>query len=128
MTDWPGSFPAQCPPGDAVPSSDTFYRLVDDEPPVTEQDFWSYQQLVEAGLQRPHRSPPDACMAVGVSVFDTEESAARTRRAFGALRKKALAAGSLSDSGVVKQTGKPGHHTWWRPVGDGAWQGFVMLP
>ena len=107
-------------------SHETFYRLVDTDP-VTEQDFFSHKQRVEAGLQRPLRTPPDPCLAVGVSVFDAPERASQTQRAFGALRKKKLAAGSLAGSGVVKRTGdRPGHHTWWRPADDASWQNFVV--
>lgn len=106
-------------------SDDTFYRLVSNDP-VTEQDFWSYHQLLAAGKTQQRRRLPDPCLAVGVSVFDTAENVGKTRRAFGALRKKRVASGSLSGSGVVKETAKDGHHTWWRPVGDEAWQGFVV--
>lgn len=127
MSDWPEDFPNQCPPEDAVPSSDTFYRLVDSDP-VSEQDFYSHKQRLELGLDRPMRTPPDACLAVGVSLFDGVESATATQRAFGALRRKHLATGSLAGSGVVKRTGnREGHHTWWRPASDVAWQDFAVI-
>ncbi len=126
MSDWPTNFPTQCPPEDAVESSEVFYRLVDSDP-VSEQDFWSYRQLLDAGLERPRRSDPDPCLAVGVSIFDSPENAARVRGAFGALRSKRIAAGDLDGSGVVKQTGRRGHHTWWRPADDTAWQGFAVV-
>lgn len=126
MSDWPTDFPNQCPPEDAVASHDTFYRLVDSDQ-VSEQDFWSYRQLLDAGVERPRKTHPDPCMAVGVSVFDTPENANRVRGAFGALRSKRVAAGGLGGSGVVKQTGRKGHHTWWRRVDDTAWQGFAVV-
>lgn len=106
-------------------SHDMFYRLVDSDP-VREQDFWSYKQLLDAGIERPRSTEPDSCMAVGVSVFDTRENADRVRGAFGALRRKHVASGSLDGSGVVKQTGRQGHHTWWRPVDDSVWRDFVV--
>lgn len=125
MTMWPDEYPAQCPPADAEPSNDTFFRLVDNEQ-VLEQDFWSHKQRVAAGLERP-RNNTDPCLAVGVSLFDSETGAANVRDAFGALRRKKIASGSPSSSGVVRQTGKDAsHHTWWRPSGDCAWQGFVV--
>lgn len=127
MFDWPEEFPASCPPEDAVLSDGVFYRLVDADP-VTAQDFYSHKQRVDVGLDRPQRTPPDPCLAVGVSVFDGFETANSTRQAFGALRKKQLAAGSLASSGVVKRTGeRAGHHTWWRPADDTAWQSFVVV-
>lgn len=126
MTQWPDGFPAQCPPEDAMASTETFYRLVRSDPAL-EQDFWSYQQLLAAGLERPRLRTPDPCIAAGVSVFATVEGVSNVRKAFGALRSMRVASGSLSGSGVVKETGRDGHHTWWRPVADEAWQGFVVL-
>lgn len=126
MTNWPEGFPNQCPPEDAVLSHDVFFRLIDADP-VVESDFWSHKLRLDEGLDRPRRNDPDPCLSVGVSVFDTADGANRARGAFGALRTKKVAAGSLAGSGVVKKTTRTeGHHTWWRPTGDVAWSNFAV--
>lgn len=128
MAEWPSDFPLQCPPEDAVDSNATFFRLVSASPP-NESDFWSHKARVDAGLDRPRTGRVDECLAVGVSVFDEAESALTMKAAVPALRDRHIAAGSMDGSGVVKRTGKTdGHHTWWRPSGDLAWQGFEVQP
>lgn len=123
---WPDSFPDQCPPADATASSDTFFRIVAD--PISEQDFWGHRALIEAQLIPELRHAEDPCELEGVSVFDTAENAERIRKSNGRLRKLRVAAGSLSDSGVVKRTRtSAGHHTWWRPSEDVAWKNFEVL-
>lgn len=128
MSEWPTWFPAGCPPEDTAPSDAQFFRLVDSSE-ITEQDFWSHAERLEAGLDKPRRRPPDPCMAAGVSVHDSQAAADKNRSAFGALRTKKIAAGDLQNSGAVKRTtNSPGHHTWWRPSGDAAWSNFMVIP
>ncbi len=112
-----------------MPSAEMFYRLVDSDP-VTEQDFWSLKARVEAGLQRmpPAAATEDECVIVGTSVYASAEEINALRNSVGPLRTKQVAVGSLSNSGVVKKTRGPGHHTWWRPSADSAWQDFVVQP
>jgi hypothetical protein len=128
MPAWPADFPASCPPRDAAASDDAFYRLVDSDP-VTERDFWSLKQRVDAGLQRmpPNAEGVDECILVGTSVYEDQETITRIRGSVGPLKKKLIAVGSLDNSGVVKRTRGDGHHTWWRPVEDEAWQLFEVV-
>lgn len=121
---WPQHFPDGCPPDDAEPTDSVRYRLVDNDPPL-EDDFWSEHELVAAGRKPARRVDP--ILAAGVSVLETPEYAAKVRSSFGAFRAKRVAAGSLENSGVEKQTGRAGHRTWWRPIGDGAWSRFQVL-
>lgn len=125
LTDWPPHYPSACPPEDAEATDSEFFRLVDSDP-VEETDFVSLTELVLAGVRKRRRGW-DTCMAAGVSVFDSEETARRTQGAFGALKAKRLASGALKSSGVVKRTGtSEGHHTWWRPNGDVVWRDFEV--
>lgn len=108
-------------------SFETFYRLVNSDP-ATEKDFWSVKRRVDAGLQRmpPGAAGEDECLLVGTSVYDSLASIESTRRSVGPLRSKLIAFGSPDGSGVVKKTRGPGHHTWWRPGDDEAWQNFTV--
>lgn len=126
MSVWPGSYPESCPPHDAEPSHEVFYRLVESAPPG-EGDFWSHRELVAAGKQKARRNV-DPCLAAGVSIFDSQGEAEKTRASVPALRDRLLATGSPSGSGVLKQTGhNKSHHTWWRPLLDEAWACFEVV-
>lgn len=122
---WPAHYPSDCPPEDACPSNEVFFRIVDGSNP-TIRDFLSHTELVAMGLRRPI---PDAdpVLAAGLSMESTLEAAERTRQSNGPMRRKKIARGSLQLSGVEKQTGsRQSHHTWWRPVDDAAWRGFQV--
>lgn len=106
---WPDYFPDQCPPAESRLDTLVVYRLVEATPP-TALDF---QPTV---LESPHRQfPPDKlCMACGVSVFKDAEDARRSRDKYKPLRNKKIARGTITpEDGLVLETGKPTHVTWW---------------
>ncbi len=110
--EWPDDCPRNCPPEDAVPSTEKVYRFVLNDPP-TADDFYT----LVVNLSKKQKSDPEThCQACGVSVTDTLENA-RALRLLPVFAKKMLAAGP-SAPGVVKPTprrGNPGHATWWVP-------------
>ncbi|HVV77155.1 MAG TPA: hypothetical protein VHC43_14075 [Mycobacteriales bacterium] len=125
MTSWPDSFPEGCPPGDAVEAVGQMYRLVDSSPPSS-SDFASHAEQLAAGTIKKRRWADD-CAAAGVSVYSDVTAVETVRLSAGPLRKKMVAIGDLSGSGVMKQTGAtPSHHTWWRPANDAAWTTFAV--
>lgn len=128
---WPVWFPDACPPGDAGPAAGMFFRLVDSET-VTEDDFRSHRELLDAGLLPRGRFWADEqeCHAVSCSVFSEEEGAAKLREASGALRAKRVARGSVDGPGRLMPTPSRthrSHHSWWRNVGDTAWLTFEVV-
>lgn len=128
MTIWPEYYPAQCPPEDSHPAAGVFYRLVDELPPA-DVDAKSHLELKLEGHKRfKTRKFSDDCMASGLSVFAEFESAVAKKELIPALRDKKVAKGDISGPGKVKRTGEdPGHHTWWRPVGDTGWDMFEVV-
>lgn len=125
--EWPEFYPTQCPPEDAAPAVGHYFRLVDDAPP-SDEDAMSHLELKCLGLKYKNRNFADDCIASGFSMLDDAEAADRTRKSVGALRRKKIAKVDVTGPGVVKQTGNnPNHHTWWRPVGDDAWDCTVVV-
>ena len=106
---WPEYFPEQCPPPNARRENVQVYRLVGNSP-TTAEDF---QPTI---VEFPHRefTSHQICMACGVSVFRELSDALKIRASYKGLRQKKIAFGSISESdGLVLQTGKPTHITWW---------------
>jgi hypothetical protein len=61
MTSFPGSWPADCPPADALAASGVVFRIIKSGPPSAD-DFLSYRELGKLDERRP-------CECVGLSVF-----------------------------------------------------------
>ena len=129
MSKWPSWWPDGCPPDEAAPVTGEFYRFVADDV-IDESDFHSARERADQGLGRVFWSEDKECDAVSCSTFTDLQDARSTQAAFGALRKKRIAKGDPSGSGVVLPTpSKPSssHHSWWRPVGDQAWKTFKVI-
>lgn len=127
MTDWPASFPSNCPPGDAVDANGRFYRLVDVAPP-TADDFLSLSELVAAGKRKP-RKRIDLCEAAGVSIFADAQDLQRIRL-MAPFADCFVAVGDIDGSGKLKPTPRgpsDSHHTWWVPENDTTWQQFKVV-
>jgi len=106
---WFNDFPEQCPPLDARKDKLEVFRLVSNSPP-TADDF------LPTIKESPHRnfSDENMCIACGVSVFKNIDDILRRREDFKPLKDKKVAYGTIMpDDGVVKETGKPSHITWW---------------
>lgn len=125
--EWPESFPASCPPGEATIAEGDFYRIVDEDP-VSDSDFHNHHERAAAGIIR--RNWKDDCEAAGLSVIQSIDEANALRDSVGPMRSKKIAHGSLGGSGVMNATPSarcPTHHTWWRPLGDQAWLTFSVV-
>lgn len=106
---WPDYFPEQCPPIDARKDELAVFRLVSNSPP-TSDDF------LPKIKEDPHRkfSNENSCIACGVSVFKNIDDVLKMRERFKPLKNKTVAYGIIMpEDGVVKETGKPSHITWW---------------
>ncbi len=127
---WPGWFPANCPPPEAAIAKGEFFRLVDGDT-VVEEDFLSHYELHAAGRIRRYWSDDDEWKAAACSVHADRTDADNLRLAIGSLLHKRVARGSVSTSGAILSTPSnraSSHHSWWRPVGDVAWTTFEVTP
>lgn len=109
ISGWSEYFPDQCPPADARRDTLEAYRLVGNAPPTAE-DF------LPTVIEFPHRQfPPEGlCIACGVSVFRKAADAVKMRARYKPLRDKRIAKGTIEpDDGLVLETGKLTHMTWW---------------
>ncbi len=102
------TLPADCPPKDAYRTTLTVYRLVKSDPPAP-SDFVPVAHVPQRNI-----TPQDLCCAHGLSVFEHRADAEEKKRLFKNLRACDISVGTISPSdGLVKQTFKPSHHTWW---------------
>jgi len=104
---FPNSWPPDCPPADAVDASGVVFRLVKNDPP-NPSDFETH---AESG-----RLPKaDPCLRRGLSVFRDPQDAFHCRRILPKLGNM-IASGALQPSdGKTKLTSgrQPTHTTWW---------------
>ena len=108
------SLPEGCPPAGAeeITSERLVFRLARSTP-ATEADFRSQRE------ERPEAvfTGVTECQARGLSVFGERSDAVRASK-LPALRGRAICRLMLSaGAGMIQQTGRPSHHTWW-PLAD----------
>jgi len=116
-------FPAECPtkacpPEDAVPTNGRIWRIVKNDPP-TADDFQTYLELGKAMGAAP-------CRRCGLSVQITEKDARHMAETFNYLGNHLASANLGSDRGVVRQTGRVPHHTWWPDERTPRYAGFEV--
>lgn len=111
---WAEPLPKQCPPKGAVsPDGVIYYRLVGSNPPK-EEDFFSLRKLNPG-----KRFSADECTARALSVFSDLSSCAKIKLLPTHREKNehVLEFQLTSNSGVVMQTGRQHHYSWWRANG-----------
>ena len=110
MTEWFEELPEQCPPKDAFsPNGQTFYRLVNGQA-VTSDDFTSQQ----AEFPWKEFLGVDKCILRAVSIFLNKADCEKMLKFPRHKHKNVYALTLIETDGVVKQTFKPSHHSWWR--------------
>jgi len=106
-TKWIEDLPTKCPPESAVPSEKTFYRLVETIPPSM-KDFWSNWKLT------PKRSfKVSECIAKACSIFDNPKDCTRQKKYTCHKHKKVIEIKMNPNHGVLENTGKNSHYSWW---------------
>lgn len=100
--------PPGCPPGDAEACTGEIFRLVP-VLPLNDKGFVSQFDLY------PSQTWEDECMARGLSVRLSYESATRLRNRVRGLRKFKIVVACLETPvGMIRQTGSDQeHYTWW---------------
>jgi hypothetical protein len=107
---WAESLPSACPPGVAVPpNGKRLFRAVATFPPP-ESEFHSWHRLRPTGRVRISVCRDSAC-----SLFDTAERCSTLHLLPGLSDRRYVVAIDLpQDSGGIQETGRDGHHAWWR--------------
>lgn len=117
---FPKYFPEKCPHADAVEAEGEVYRIVKAAPPAESDFFTSYELSIF-----PKR---DLCMRCGLSVFRQINDAYLMMDKYPNLGTR-IARGELSNQhGMLKQTGRPSHHTWWIVENLNRVELFVLVP
>lgn len=109
MSKWFEDLPEQCPPNDAfTPSGQTYYRLVND---LNNAEV----DLVSQRYSKPTKKfSQDECICRSVSVFENFEDCENITKLPRHKNKKIFTLKLLESDGLLKQTFKPSHHSWWR--------------
>lgn len=107
---WSENLPEQCPPDNAFdPDGLVFYRLCDTAPP-TENDFKSHRALCPTC----NFKNVSECIAHSLSVWDNVEKCLNLLKLPRHKGKSAMKLELTSNDGLVLQTFKPNHFSWWR--------------
>lgn len=111
---WADELPKDCPPEDVcIANNDDFYRLIHQTDNIIPEDW------LNTIKEQPKRkfSPEQIIYAAGMSVLDNLE-VAKDKLKMPFMKNKGLtgvAKISLNpEDGVVKQTFRESHYTWWR--------------
>ncbi len=127
--EWRDHLPHDCPPSDAKPAKDNFYRLIKSQHayPCAE-DFRSWR---EDNVEKELPKGITECQACGLSILQSLEDVHRLQRRVPAFRRNVPAMGSLTpDLGRVKHTPTPrenSHHTWWVSKESQPWEFFKLV-
>lgn len=104
---FPETWPADCPPADAIDTDGEVFRLVKHDPPQAE-DTASHRETGKLP-----RAP--ACLRCGLSVFRELRDAVHQRQLLPKLGNLIARAALLAEHGKTKMTRgtQPSHTTWW---------------
>ena len=107
---WFEKIPEQCPPEDAIyPNGEEFYRLCTNNPALS-SDFYSQKK------ENPKRkfAGISECILFSVSIWNDKNKCLALKK-FPSQKNKKLGKFILNkEDGVLKNTFKPNHFSWWR--------------
>jgi hypothetical protein len=110
MANWFEELPEKCPPENAFdPDGRVFYRLSATQQP-TEEDFKSQR----ANCPTCKFKDVSECIARSISVWDDFEKCLNLLKLPRHKGKAAMKIEMTSGDGLVLQTFKPNHYSWWR--------------
>lgn len=110
MTEWFEPLPDKCPPADSYSvDGQKFYRLTNNQIPNSD-DFTSLR------IEFPQKDFLDKpeCIVRAISIFADKFDCDNLLKLPRHKGKKIFELTLQSTDGVVKQTFKPSHHSWWR--------------
>jgi len=109
---WFEALPPNCPPDEAFPPGNSFFRL--GSIPPDDSDFWSHRRRFPYKVFQ-----VSECVAFSLSVFDDPDAVLRLKRLLPAMRSRPVFQVDLTENdGLIQQTGSDLHHfSWWRSTG-----------
>ena len=110
MIQWSENLPEQCPPDNAFdPDGLVFYRLCETAPP-TDQDFKSQRAICPTYVYK----NVTECIAHSLSIWDNVEKCLNLLKLPRHKGKAAMKLELTTNDGLVLQTFKPNHYSWWK--------------
>ncbi len=107
---WSETLPEQCPPDNAFdPEGLVFYRLCDTSPPTIE-DFKSQRAICPTCEYK----NVSECIARSLSVWDNIDKCLNLLKLPRHKGKSAMKLELTTNDGMVLQTFKPNHYSWWK--------------
>jgi hypothetical protein len=108
--DWFEDLPDKCPPDDAInPDGRTFYRLTNSDIP-SDKDFLSLRELCPSCKFR----DVSECIARSLSIWEDVEKCLNLLKLPRHKDKKVLTLKLEATDGLILQTFKKSHYSWWR--------------
>lgn len=106
---WFEDLPANCPPEDAAPPDNEFYRLAEGDP-ATCRDFWSHRKIWPNKVFN-----VSECRAKSISVFANAKDLEKVKMLQAHAGKAIVKIKLTPCAGLIKQTGNDlNHYSWWR--------------
>ena len=126
--EWPDFYPANCPPMEAEPASDTVYRLVNHDP-AQEEDF---KTPFEENPKRFNYTPNIKNCALSVHTDSQDiEQLKKAMQMVPRFKNSQIAEGELNPTlGLIQHTPSSkyrSHHSWWVPIGAEPWVVFKIM-
>lgn len=107
---WSETLPEQCPPDNAFdPDGLVFYRLCNTSPPTIE-DFKSQRAICPTCEYK----NVSECIAHSLSVWDNIDKCLNLLKLPRHKGKSAMKLELTTNDGLVLQTFKPNHYSWWK--------------
>ena len=115
---WPADFPDDCPPEQASPADGTYYRIVKNAPPDSEDFVSLYDSDQNRAMSIVRQGTRTECETMGLSVYTDRDDAVNCALQYPKIGDRVASVALTPVSGKVLYTGGrfPTHHTWWKPV------------
>ena len=117
---WPADFPEDCPPDEADPADESYYRIVKSDPPETSDFVSLYHQNSRLADRNIISGRATKCETMGLSTYTDKGQALECARQFPQLGDKIARLTLKNDAGQVLATPRgvgDTHHTWWKAEG-----------
>lgn len=110
MLEWFEELPEACPPQDAfTPNQEKYYRLAENNPPE-DKDFHSQRKCAQHAV---FKGVPE-CIACSVSIWKDKERCLNIKKLPRHKNKSVVELTLNREDGLLLQTFKPQHYSWWR--------------
>ena len=113
---WPTDFPADCPPSGASHPNENHYRIIKNDPPMSDDFVSLYHQNQILAQRRINTGRVNQCETMGLSTYTDIGDAVACFHQFPNLGDKIARLTLDQRAGKVQRTPRDAgesHHTWW---------------